>query len=423
MSTPATAPIKQRKQLERPSWMVNLDRPRFFSSWKAAARSCSRNPTSRPAYALRIVFTDQFVGLPLNGFEFPAVIPCGIFSDVGLFKVDGDFEDELARYLYDDGRPGPHEVHQIESGRIFLADNAVCERLNLDEGAWPIQAILARAWELPGHDSDFVHASYDELAYRTASEVVTACREVMPGISPSALAAVCLSFQVGAHLQDRFRRFGRTGRAQVLAGDSGNPGRLAESALYFATRLLEKYAVMLDREAYRTTADTTGAVDDTRAIEKPGEGNAAAPAYRQLTAGAIVTPPPADTSGVIQGWHPTILENERAPAARAPAPPAPDLDRVEIARPTLGRRADHERNKRITAVLRSMPNWESCIAEVLLRLDAAQISAPTTKLVGLNNREPYKSWEDYGKNMLDRDIKRALRHHDAAKTVALAVRS
>lgn len=51
------------------------------------------------------------------------------------------------------------------------------------------------------------------------------------------------------------------------------------------------------------------------------------PPSRQLGAGPIVTPPPADTSGVIKGWQPTILENERAVAA-APTPPAPDLDGV-----------------------------------------------------------------------------------------------
>lgn len=52
------------------------------------------------------------------------------------------------------------------------------------------------------------------------------------------------------------------------------------------------------------------------------------PISRQLPAGPIVTPAPADTSGVIPGWKPTILENENAPAAAPPAAPAPDLDGV-----------------------------------------------------------------------------------------------
>ena len=55
------------------------------------------------------------------------------------------------------------------------------------------------------------------------------------------------------------------------------------------------------------------------------------PASRQLPpSSVIVTPPPADTSGVIPGWKPTILENENTPAASVPAaaPPAPDLDGV-----------------------------------------------------------------------------------------------
>jgi hypothetical protein len=64
-------------------------------------------------------------------------------------------------------------------------------------------------------------------------------------------------------------------------------------------------------------------------VSAPPVAGVPLPASRQLGAGPIVTPAPADTSGVIPGWKPTILENEAAPAAAAPpAAPAPDLDGV-----------------------------------------------------------------------------------------------
>ncbi len=323
MSTATTAPIKQSKPTERPSWMVDLDRPRYFSEWKQAVRACRRNPKARPAYALRIVFADQFVGPSLNGFGFPAVIPRGTFRDLGFFQIDGDFEDELARCLYDDGHPGPREVHQIESGRIYLADNGVCERLKIDVGAWPIEAILAHAWELPGHDSHFVHASYDELAYQVAADLVTACREVSLGISAGAIAAFCRSFQVGAHLQDFFRRYGRTSRAKALAGDSGNPGRLADSAMYFAQWVLEKYARALDIEAARRPEKITGVVEDAAAsISAVGE--------------------------------------ERPHAAKRGRPPI----------------AGGQRNRAIVRIAQAIPSWESHLSEVAEALDASAIAPP-----------------------------------------------
>lgn len=47
------------------------------------------------------------------------------------------------------------------------------------------------------------------------------------------------------------------------------------------------------------------------------------PAPKQLNAGAIVPPAPADTSGVIAGWKPQILEREPMPPPQAPEPMPP----------------------------------------------------------------------------------------------------
>jgi len=322
-SKPAVAQIEpdelQEKSPERPSWMVNLEKPRFFSDWKQALRACRRIPKARPAYPLRIVFTDQFVGPPLNGFEFPAVIPRGTFRDPGFFQIDGDFEDELARALQDDGSPDDlRGVHQIESGRIYLADDLVCKGEHLKAVAWPIAAILAHASGLPGHDSDFFLTSYDELAYQIASEMVTACRMVMPGISASGLAAFCLSFQASAHRQDFFRRFGRTTRAKALAGERGHPGRLADSAMYFAQRLLEKYA-------------------------------------RAMNALASMT-------------EKSVLKEQ------APSTTLPNILRKKRGRPPA---ENGERNRSIARVAQIIPDWESRLNEVAEALDAASVTPPS----------------------------------------------
>ncbi|MES2136615.1 MAG: hypothetical protein V4502_06095 [Pseudomonadota bacterium] len=44
------------------------------------------------------------------------------------------------------------------------------------------------------------------------------------------------------------------------------------------------------------------------------------PPARQLGPGAILTPPPADTSGIIPGWKPTIIENGEPRTAAGPQP-------------------------------------------------------------------------------------------------------
>lgn len=60
------------------------------------------------------------------------------------------------------------------------------------------------------------------------------------------------------------------------------------------------------------------------------------PESRQIAAPtAIITPPPSDTSGVIPGWKPTVLENETSPASATPAKAGPTLD--EIAIPNWGK--------------------------------------------------------------------------------------
>lgn len=74
------------------------------------------------------------------------------------------------------------------------------------------------------------------------------------------------------------------------------------------------------KAAWQSTAEE-GAV----AAKAPTE---AAPSIleepKQLGAGAIITEPPADTSGVIKGWQPTILENETKPVeTAAPEPEHP----------------------------------------------------------------------------------------------------
>lgn len=80
-------------------------------------------------------------------------------------------------------------------------------------------------------------------------------------------------------------------------------------------------------------ADTSGPIPaPVRDLRNVGvENPAALPMSRQLPAGnsPIVTAPPADTSGVVKGWQPTILENEKPPELD-PLPASRQLPAVRI---------------------------------------------------------------------------------------------
>lgn len=69
-------------------------------------------------------------------------------------------------------------------------------------------------------------------------------------------------------------------------------------------------------------AQAAAEVADLPTYKAPAPAATRAPevaAPKQLAAGALITDPPADTSGVIPGWQPTILEHEPPPEAAAAA--------------------------------------------------------------------------------------------------------
>ena len=121
---------------------------------------------------------------------------------------------------------------------------------------------------------------------------------------------------------------GAGGLAAHYAGLPTEVGSVTGAAIPIIKGGIKGAREALAARAEASRAAMTRGVESPPPIAPPETAPTPLPIERQIAAPtAIVTEPPADTSGIIKGWQPTILENENAPAQplQTGAPPTPSI--------------------------------------------------------------------------------------------------